>query len=118
MADGFNHRIQKFTSDGKYIAKWGGIGYGLSGRRPGWFQLAKALSTDGYGNIYVADAFNHRIQKFTDQGDFLTIWGSLGSGIDQINYAAGVAVDPEEYLYVSDFFNNRILKLELKGKIS
>lgn len=111
VADAYNHRVQKFTGDGRYLAKWGGIGYGLSGKRPGWFRLAKAVAVDRDGHIYVADAFNHRVQKFTGRGELLAVWGSLGSGVNQVHYAAGVAVDPEGNLYVSDFFNNRVLKL-------
>lgn len=114
VADGFNHRVQKFTPEGGYLAKWGGIGYGLSGGWPGWFRLAKAVAVDQKGHIYVADAFNNRIQKFTGNGKLLGIWGSLGSGADQVHYIAGVAVDSEGNLYISDFFNNRILKLEPK----
>ncbi|MBI5747420.1 MAG: 6-bladed beta-propeller [Nitrospirae bacterium] len=114
VADGFNHRVQKFTPEGGYLAKWGGTGYGLSGRWPGWFRLARAVAVDKEGHIYVADAFNNRLQKFTGNGKLLGIWGSLGSGTDQVHYTAGVAVDSEGNLYVSDFFNNRILKLEPK----
>ncbi|MBI2288231.1 MAG: 6-bladed beta-propeller [Chloroflexi bacterium] len=116
VADAFNHRIQKFTGDGRYIAKWGGVGYGLSGRWPGWFRLAKAVAVDKEGHVYVADAFNHRIQKFTADGRPLALWGGLGNGMDQVHYAAGVAVDQDGYLYVSDFFNNRIIKLAPKSR--
>ena len=112
VADGFNHRVHKFTGDGHYLAKWGGIGYGLSGGWPGWFRLAKAVTVDSQGNLYVADAFNNRIQKFTENGKLLALWGGPGSGNNQVNYPAGVAVDPDGHLYVSDFFNNRIIKLE------
>ena len=104
VADAYNQRIQKFTSDGRYVAKWGGIGFGIPGGWEGWFRLAKAIALDLQGNVYVADAFNRRIQKFTGEGKFLSAWGQ-----DQIRYAAGVAVDPQGRVYVSDFFNNRIL---------
>ncbi|MCI0526541.1 MAG: hypothetical protein L0Y56_03690, partial [Nitrospira sp.] len=72
VADAFNHRIQKFTREGQYLTKWGGTGYGLSGKWPGWFRLAKAVTIDHEGHVYVADAFNHRVQKFTSQGKLIT----------------------------------------------
>ena len=33
---------------------------------------------DDSGNVYVADVFNYRIQKFDGTGAFLTKWGSRG----------------------------------------
>jgi tripartite motif-containing protein 71 len=104
VADAYNQRIQKFTRDGRYLTKWGGIGFGFSGGWRGWFRLAKAVTLDSRGNVYVADAFNRRIQKFTAEGRFIATWGE-----DEIRYAAGVAVDSEGQVYVADFFNNRIL---------
>lgn len=110
VVDAYNHRIQKFTRDGHYLTKWGGISYGLSGKWPGWFRLAKAVAIDQEGYVYVADAFNHRVQKFTGQGKLVSWWGGLGSDLGQIHYAAGVAVDTQRSVFVSDFFNNRIEK--------
>ena len=110
VADAYNQRIQKFTSGGGYITKWGGIGFGIPGGWRGWFRLAKAIALDRQGNVYVADAFNRRIQKFTREGKFLTAWGQ-----DQIRYAAGVAVGSGGQVYVSDFFNNRILVFSVKS---
>lgn len=30
------------------------------------------------GSVYVADTWNHRIQKFTSDGQFVTMWGYFG----------------------------------------
>ena len=114
VADGFNHRIQKFTADGRYLAKWGGIGYGWGGKQQGWFRLAKAVDVDSRGYVYVADAFNRRVQKFTAEGKLQAVWHDLRSGVDQVSYPAGVAVDLQGQLYVTDFFNNRIWKVECR----
>ena len=94
VADFYNHRVQKFTSDGDYMAQWGGIGFGVPGKWPGWFALSKALTVDGQGDVYVADAFNSRIQKFTGGGVLLGQLGTRGSGDGQFRYPAGVAADP------------------------
>ena len=48
---------------------------------------------DAAGNIYVADQGNHRIQKFSGTGDYLTQWGSLGTGNGQLNSPNSVASD-------------------------
>jgi DNA-binding beta-propeller fold protein YncE len=41
------------------------------------------VAVDPSGNVFVADEFNNRIQKFTNTGKFIRKWGSLGSGNDQ-----------------------------------
>lgn len=107
VADAYNHRIQKFAPNGEYLGKWGGVGYGFPGPWPGWFRLAKAMAATPTGEIFVADPFNYRIQKFSADGDLLGIWnGQLGS--ERIRYPAGVAADDNGLLYVTDFFQNRI----------
>ena len=114
VADAYNHRVQRFTSHGDYVAQWGGIGFGVPGKWPGWFRLAKALTVDRQGDIYVADAFNRRIQKFSSEGELLGELGSRPSSDWQLRYPAGVAADPKGRIYVSDFFENRIWKLECR----
>jgi len=112
VADAYNNRVQKFNRQGDYLAQWGGVGFGIAGRWPGWFRLAKSLTVDRRGDVYVADAFNRRIQKFTAAGELLGQSGTRASGDRQLRYPAGVAADPNGRVYVSDFFANRIWKIE------
>jgi DNA-binding beta-propeller fold protein YncE len=59
----------------------------------------------------VADSGNNRIEKFSSSGDFLTTWGSYGSGDGEFNSPCGVAVDGSgNNVYVADTSNNRIQK--------
>ena len=59
VADGENHRIQKFDGTGSFLTKWGSMGSG-----DGQFNLPRGVAVDGSGNVYVADQNNSRIQKF------------------------------------------------------
>jgi sugar lactone lactonase YvrE len=52
-------RIQQFTSDGEFLR-----GFGTAGTEPGQFYAPHGLAFDSRGQLYVVDAFNHRIQKF------------------------------------------------------
>lgn len=113
VADAYNHRIQKFTPEGVYLTQWGGVGFGISGEWYGWFRLAKAVAVDSRDDVYVADAFNYRVQKFTEKGELLGVWGKGQPGEEQlVQYPAGVAVASDGAVYVSDFFKNRISKIE------
>ena len=60
IADRNNHRIQKFTSEGVFLAKWGTQGVGN-----GQFSYPESVAVSRDGSIYVADSGNQRIQKFS-----------------------------------------------------
>ena len=111
VADAFNHRVQVFGPEGEYRRQWGGIGFGFGGGWPGWFLLAKEIALDARGDVYVADAFNGRIQKFTPEGELLAIWDP---GEAELRYPSGVAVDPRGTLYVAEFYANRISELQCR----
>jgi len=59
VSDTNNHRIQKFTSEGVFVNKWGTDG---TGYRQFLYPAGVAVASDG--SVYVADSVNHRIQKF------------------------------------------------------
>jgi sugar lactone lactonase YvrE len=52
-------RVQQFTAEGKFLR-----GFGEEGTKPGQFYAPHCMAFDSKGHLYVADAFNHRIQKF------------------------------------------------------
>jgi NHL repeat len=84
LADQNNGRIQKFDSSGNFLRAWGkdvvsggGTGFevcaaaasckaGAAGGLGGEMNSPTSVATDAAGNVYVADALNHRIQKFAD----------------------------------------------------
>ncbi len=67
------------------------------------------VAVDGEGNILVTDSNNHRIQKFTAEGQFLTSVGSEGNGFLQFNYPCGITFNAtNDKVYVADVFNRRV----------
>jgi DNA-binding beta-propeller fold protein YncE len=93
-----------------FLFDWGAYGSG-----PGQFIHLWGFGLDGSGNVFAADAGNHRIQKFTSGGSFLTAWGSKGSGNGQFSFPLAVACDASGNVYVTDNDNHRVQKFDNSG---
>lgn len=63
ILDSGNHRIQKFDSEGRYLAT-----IGRQGQGPGEFNYPASIDVDRKGYIYVADPNNQKIQILTPEG--------------------------------------------------
>ncbi len=59
VADGGTNRILKYDLNGNYLYGWGG-----PGGQPGQFNGPHSMTTDQDGNLYLAEVFNGRVQKF------------------------------------------------------
>ena len=92
-----------------FILKWGSLGTGN-----GEFNSPYDVAVDSEGNVYVADTYNDRIQKFTSEGDFLGTWGSSGTDNGQFSTPKGVDVDSEGNIYIADTSNHRIQKFRVE----
>ncbi|MBN1880215.1 TIGR03663 family protein [bacterium] len=90
--------------------------FGLYGSQSGRFNTPKDISVDSSGNIYVADMWNHRIQKFAPDGKFLLQWGSKGSGNGEFNQPTGIGIGSKGQVFVADTWNHRIQKFDENGK--
>ena len=112
VADTFNHRIQKFTGDGKFLAGWGSEGSGN-----GQFRRPRGIAVHPDRSVYVADELNHRVQQFSEDGMFLASWGSEGNGAGQFNGPRGIAIDGQGDIYVADYNNHRVQKLDPEGAL-
>lgn len=108
--------VKKFNSTGNLINEWGTLGIG-----PGQFWKITALSVSDNGYVYVVDqgesifGYPPRIQKFDGDGNFITQWGSYGSGEGQFIDPQGIAIDNKDNVYVLDFSNSRIQKFDGEG---
>jgi DNA-binding beta-propeller fold protein YncE len=106
---GSNHRVQKLTPDGTFIAEWKGPDVGFYGPR------RIAIGPDN--SIYVVDQGRTRIVKFSPDGQVLLSWGSKGSGDGQFDDPTSVVIDPTtNKVYVADPRNKRIQVFDSNGK--
>lgn len=64
ILDNGNQRVQKFSTEGKYICT-----FGRKGQGPGEFSRPSSIDLDGKGFLYVLDDGQKRIQVFTPSGE-------------------------------------------------
>ncbi|SPE30972.1 putative NHL repeat containing protein [Candidatus Sulfopaludibacter sp. SbA3] len=130
IADQNNRRIRRVDSSGS-ITTIAGSGVTNFAGDGGQATLAAMdfptdVKVDGAGNLYVADAMNHRVRKITPAGVITTIAGTGTAGFSgdggpatsaQLNVPASVAIDPIGNLYISDQQNLRIRMVTPDGII-
>ncbi len=82
---------------------------GQKGGGAGHFHEPSAIALDTFGNLYVADTGNDRIQKFNADGSYISEVGTFGWDPGQFSQPTGVAVGQGGLeICVADGRNNRI----------
>lgn len=94
-----------------FSGSWGGKGSGK-----GELNEPYDIEADAEGYLYVTDARNARVQKFTQEGRFILEFGKKGKGPGEFMKPVGVAVDGEGFVYVTDYDLDRIQKFTPSGK--
>jgi len=80
------------------------------------FYMPTDIALDSQGNIYILDSGNHRVQKFTPGGQYITTIGNKGQGPAEFVYPLSLDVDSKGYLHISDPGNKRVQVLKPDGK--
>jgi uncharacterized protein (TIGR03663 family) len=112
VADTWNHRVQKFTSEGKFLAKWG---FGISQNMDDPFGMygPRGITVDADGLIYVTDTGNKRIIIYDADGQFVNQFGEGGFDANQFSEPVGIAVNSIGQMFVADTWNQRIQALQI-----
>jgi DNA-binding beta-propeller fold protein YncE len=115
---GASDRIQKFTSDGEFLASWGGTGDEL-----GQFLRPQSLVIEG-DVLWIADACNHRIVRYDLRSNSLAgvpeligAWGSEGTAPGQLHYPYDLAVDRDGTVVVCEYGNQRLQRFSAEGEL-
>ena len=108
VVDGDNHRIQKFTAEGRFLTAVGRKGY-RSGQMQIEFDYPNGIAISHKDKkVYVCDTSNHRVQILNEDLTFSSSFGGSGSGDGQFNYPWDVAFDSTGSVYIADSCNHRI----------
>jgi len=111
VADACNQRIRKITPGGEVITLAGGTkGYEDGTGEAAQFNYPYSVTVDSFGNVYVADHWNHCIRKITPEGGVST----LAARFNPVRNPSSVAVDASDNLYVADLHNRCVLKIAFK----
>ncbi len=120
--EGSMGRVQKFDANGKFLLAWGtnddkpgGFGGAFSGfkDRKATLQGPVSICVDKHDRVWVS-AVSGRIQQFSNDGTFLTGFGSAGTEPGQFYAPHGLAFDSRGHLYVVDAYNHRVQKFAVE----
>jgi sugar lactone lactonase YvrE len=131
IADIRAHVIRKVTPAGTIstVAGIGEMGYSGDGGKATAASLNEpaGVAVDHAGNVYIADAGNHRIRKVALNGTISTVAGTGQPGYSgdggratsaRLNFPGDVAVDDAGCLYIVDSGNHRIRVVIQNGTIN
>jgi sugar lactone lactonase YvrE len=90
--------------------------FGDRGQRAGQFNFPTGLAVDNRGILFVADSYNHRIQRITPDHGVSAI-GARGSSRGEFLSPQDIATDGDCAFYVVEQGNHRIQKFSADGVI-
>jgi DNA-binding beta-propeller fold protein YncE len=70
-----------------------------------YYRYQEALR---HPSITAVDSCNNRIQKFDSNGNFITKWGTLGTGDGQFSRPKGIGINSKGLVYVAETNNARV----------
>ncbi|MCC9656114.1 SMP-30/gluconolactonase/LRE family protein [Rhodopirellula sp. JC737] len=109
---GASDRIQRFAPDGQFMTQWGG-----TGREIQRFVRPQSLMVDG-DTLWIADACNHRVQRYDisqTEPKWIGSWGHEGKQLGEFYYPYGIDIDEDGTVLVCEYGNQRVQRLTPDG---
>jgi sugar lactone lactonase YvrE len=105
VTDTWNHRIQKFSADGKFVNMWGYFG---QAETPFALWGPRDIAINSKGQLFITDTGNKRVVVYDENGNYVTQFGSVGLQPGQFDEPVGIAIDQNDAVYIADTWNQRI----------
>jgi sugar lactone lactonase YvrE len=119
VVDMGNSRIQHLSSQGEVLQVWGTRYEGEGPAPNGQFTEPWDVAVGVDGSVFVADTWNHRVQKFTADGKFVTAWGTgiLSEPANLLGFFGprGIAVNNQGEVFITDTGNKRVVYFDSDG---
>jgi DNA-binding beta-propeller fold protein YncE len=123
IADSRNHRILHIGGDGSLLHEWGTFADQATGDAPiGTFFEPWGVAVGPDGSVYVSDTWNHRVQKFSEDGQPIQMWGQYGQPLPEVPESSsffwgprGIAVSEDGRVFLADTGNKRIVVFDEDG---
>lgn len=108
VGDRANHRVQKFSSDGKFL-------HFIGSHEEINYPIGIAVTKNG--DVIVSDYVKHHLKLFyRDKVLETKTIGSEGLGACKFSYPRGIALDSNENILVADSQNHRIQVVTVDGQ--
>jgi RHS repeat-associated protein len=91
--------------------------FGSSGSGDGQFTHPVGVAVDPHGDVWVTDAYDSRVEKFSSSGSWLASYGKLGLGDGEYFEPVGIAINQSTGdVYVVDQYTGKVQELNEKGE--
>jgi DNA-binding beta-propeller fold protein YncE len=120
VADSNNNRIQEFRLKGRFVAKLGGLG---DPDEPGTFQGLRRVAVGPDGDVWGADMWGWRVERWDHTGRNYTFAQSIGTVAPPLadnavfNEVRGLDWDASGTMYAVDTVNERIVRISAAGHV-
>lgn len=106
-----HHRVVKAKVDNVSVPWIAVAGTGCPGPSSNTLNNPHGIFVDSNFNLYVADTFNDRIQRFAlRSSDAITVVGLEASIPFRLRRPTGIILDADNYVFVVDSNNHRIIR--------
>jgi YD repeat-containing protein len=90
--------------------------FGKGGSGEGQFKEPQSIAMTPYGEIYVLDTGNNRVEEFNTKGELLRKFGYESTERGEFKEPRGIALDSEGHVWVADTGNNRVEEFSSTGE--
>ena len=84
------------------------LSFGKRGCSDGMFKYPWGVAVNARDEIAVTDSYNHRVQIFNSDGNYLRSFGREGNKAGEFKFPAGIAFHKNGNVFVADEYNHRI----------
>ena len=105
-----------FTVTGRPFHAKPVFSFGQKGPGDGKFHRPYGVAVNDMDEIVVADNWNHCVQVFDSNGNFLRSFGRRGENPGEFDYPNGIAIDKDRNIFISEWGNDRVQIFSWEGR--